>query len=50
MSYRLFFGVRHIKNWTLVPWISTDSFGWGFTWLCFIVAKCTIIEIENEES
>jgi hypothetical protein len=49
MRQRIFFGVRHIRLWTIVPWIDTTDFGWGFTWLCFIVAKYTIIEVDEGE-
>jgi hypothetical protein len=44
MKTRLFIGIRHIRVWTLVPWIDSDVEGWWFTWLCFIVARHTIIE------
>ena len=49
MRQRIFFGVRHIKMWSIVPWIDSDEFGWGFTWLCFVLAKYTIIEVDEGE-
>lgn len=32
-------GVRHIKVWSPIPWLSTHVEGWLFTWLFFAVYK-----------
>ena len=33
----MYFQIRHVKDWSILPWILSDDNGWEFTWFCFII-------------
>jgi len=44
-------GVRHISNWGIFPWITSDEEGWAFTWLFMYVSRFYVYtEDEHEEA
>ena len=43
------FGFRHIADWTIFPFISTDETGWQFTWIFFQFTRFKIDESDLNE-
>ena len=42
-------GIRKIGSWTIFPWIRTDEYGWGFSWIFLSVCRYTIPEDDIDE-
>ena len=42
-----YISIRHVKDWTIFPWILTDPYGFEFTWLFLIFGQNDNYEEED---
>ena len=43
------FGIRHIADWSIFPWIETGDNGWRFTWVFFEFTRYDVDESELDD-